>query len=86
MPFTPVPARCKNCKKRFIKTQEHKVFCTPKCKSNFHNYGKTPLEQVTKRFNAWMRTPEFKELMRDAVRKAVRQELQARWAGDVRET
>jgi len=55
-----------------MRKQEHQVFCTVKCKSNFHNYGKTPLDQVTRRFKAWMRTPEFKELMRDAVRKEMR--------------
>jgi ribosomal protein L37AE/L43A len=78
MPFTPIPARCKNCRKRFTKTQATKLFCSTKCRANFHNYGKTPLEQVTKRLKVWMKTPEFRELMREAVRKEVDQILSAR--------
>lgn len=78
MPFTPIPARCRNCKKRFTKTQATKVFCSTKCRANFHNYGKTPLEQITKRLQVWMKTPEFRELMREAVRKEVQELLRAR--------
>lgn len=72
MPFTPVRSRCRNCRKFYTKTKQNQIFCKAKCRENFHNYGKTPLEQVTRRLKAWMRTPEFRELMRDAVRKEVR--------------
>jgi hypothetical protein len=72
MPFTPVRARCRNCRKLYTKTRENQTFCKKQCRDNFHNYGKTPLEQVTRRLKAWMRTPEFRELMRNAVSKEVR--------------
>jgi len=72
MAFQPVKARCRNCKKFYTKTRENQTFCKKKCRDNFHNYGKTPLEQVTRRFKAWMRTPDFKEMMRDAVKKELR--------------
>jgi hypothetical protein len=72
MPFTPERARCKNCRKSYMRKKENQLFCKSKCRENFHNYGKTPLEQVTRRLKAWMRTPEFRELMRDAVAKEVR--------------
>ena len=75
MAFQPVKARCRNCKKFYTKTRENQTFCKKKCRDNFHNYGKTPLEQVTRRFKAWMRTPDFKELMRDAVSKEFLRQL-----------
>lgn len=72
MPFTSVRGRCKNCRKLYWKTRENQTFCKVKCRRDFNNYGKTPGEQLQRRLNSFMRTEEFRELMREAVAKEVR--------------
>ena len=71
MPFTPVKGRCRNCKKFFMRTKPTKVFCTPKCRDQYHNYGSTPQAQMEMRLRSFMRTEDFRALMRDTVRKTV---------------
>ena len=71
MPFTPETGRCRNCTKKFPRTQAHQKFCSDKCRSNFHRYGKTPLDQLVQRLRGYMKSAEFREMMREEVRKAV---------------
>jgi hypothetical protein len=69
--------RCKNCKKRFPKTRDDRLYCSDRCKNQYNNYGRTPEAQMVARFKSFMRTQDFKTLMREAVRKTVREEVQA---------
>lgn len=81
MPIDPLPpllsdrARCRNCKKFFMRRKYNQVFCKQTCRNNFHNYGKTPQQQVETRLKAFMRTEDFRELMRDTVRKEIEKVL-----------
>jgi hypothetical protein len=71
----PIPAgwkRCKNCRTAFEVRKPGQVFCKPKCRTEFHNYGATPLVQLKRRLNAYMRSEEFKLAMRSVVRRELK--------------
>ena len=67
MSFIPLTLRCKNCKTKFTQRRTGQIYCKPKCRNEFHNYGATPIEQLKRRLAAYMRTPEFKTLLRQAI-------------------
>ena len=81
MPFTPEKARCRNCKKPFMRRKPTQVFCKAKCRDQYHNYGSTPQAQMEGRLKSFMRTEDFRALMREAVRKEVDQALAERGFG-----
>ena len=56
----------------YDKTRENQTFCKPKCRYDFNNYGRTPQAQVENRLRGFMKTPAFRELMRETVAKEVR--------------
>lgn len=63
--------RCKNCKRRFTKSRDDKLYCSGRCKNQYNNYGRTPQSQMEARLKSFMRTEAFRELMREALRKEV---------------
>jgi hypothetical protein len=72
MLFQPVRRRCKNCRKFFEAQKENQVFHDAKCRADFHNYGKTPQQQMIARLTRYMKTPAFKAVLVEAIRKELR--------------
>ena len=72
MPFTPVKARCANCKKFFMRTKENQRFHSVRCRTDFHNNGKTPEAQMLNRLQRFMKKPAFTVLLRDAIQRELR--------------
>lgn len=71
----PIPAkkkRCKNCRKLFEPQYDTQVYCTAKCRADFHNNGKTPEAQMLNRLQRFMKKPAFKTLLREAILKELR--------------
>lgn len=67
MPFKPVRRRCANCKKFFMATKENQRFHSVRCRTDFHNNGKTPEQQMVSRLNRYMKTPAFRKSLRDVI-------------------
>jgi len=82
MPKSFGKGRCRNCRRFFDRQYETQVYCSVKCRGDYHNNGKTPQEQMLNRLKRFMKKPEFQKLMRETMRKefqalamALREEL-----------
>jgi ribosomal protein L37AE/L43A len=64
--------RCKNCKRRFPKTRDDKLFCCDKCRHEYNNYGRTPQAQMEGRLKSFLKTPAFRKLLNEAIKKELR--------------
>jgi hypothetical protein len=73
MPFQPERKRCKNCRKFFMTTRVGQLYHSEKCRRDFNNYGKTPVEQLVRRLNSFMRTPAWKAMIQVEIQKALPQ-------------
>jgi hypothetical protein len=48
MAFTPRPARCRNCTKRFTKTKKEHYYCSAKCRYEFKQNCSVGAAQIQK--------------------------------------
>jgi hypothetical protein len=77
MPIGPKHRRCRNCNKLFVPKYQNQFFHSPQCRADYHNNGKTPEARVLAILRRTMKRPEFQKLMRETVKKTVREEFQA---------
>ena len=70
--------RCRNCYKKHPRNRKNQIFCTWKCRSDWHHNGGTPTVNVLARVKQFCKSEAFAKIVRNQVKRelaGIRQDL-----------